>query len=326
MNPCKPLTRTALCILLAYATAGTATGEVRPASSLSDSLPQTTDSLKTPPSDSSRAGLQREKRLKSLIVTGSSAAVLGGTYLYLQKAWWSGESQPFHFDDGRDWGYASNLDKMGHVMGGVIASNLYYDAFRWAGMEERKAAWAAFGMSAGIQLAIEVKDGFAHNWGFAVGDVLFGSVGSLMPVLRKNSPFLQNTDLKFSYWQRSDKYFRGRSMTHTPVFHIDDYINQTYWVSTNLRYITQGKVEWMPDWLCLSIGWGIDAETWNSNPRGAGLGAKPEFYIAPDIDLVRLFNPKRKFWRFTLKQLNYLKFPMPTLQLTQRVKLWPVFL
>jgi hypothetical protein len=193
-------------------------------------------------------------------------------------------------------------------------------------MEERKAAWAAFGMSTGIQLAIEVKDGFAHNWGFAVGDVLFGSLGSLMPVLEKNSPFLQNTDFKFSYWQRSDKYFRGRSMTNTPVFHIDDYINQTYWVSTNLKYITQGKLEWMPDWLSLSIGWGIDADTWNSDPRGAGLGAKPEFYLAPDIDLLRLFKPKRSFWKFTLKQLNYLKFPMPTLQLTQRVKLWPVFL
>jgi hypothetical protein len=324
MNPCKPLTRTALCILLAYATAGTATGEVRPASSLSDSLPQTTDSLKTPPSDSSRAGLQREKRLKSLIVTGSSAAVLGGTYLYLQKAWWSDSSRSFHFDDGRDWRYANNLDKVAHVLGGIIASNLYYDAFRWAGMEERKAAWAAFGMSTGIQLAIEVKDGFAQNWGFSVGDVLFGSLGSLMPVLRKNSPFLQNTDLKFSHWKRSDKYFIGRSIP-PQAFHIDDYLNQTYWVSTNLKYITQGKLEWMPDWLCLSIGWGIEAESWDRHPVYRGTGGKPEIYLAPDIDLVRLFKPKRSFWKFTLKQLNYLKFPMPTLQLTQKVKLWPVY-
>ena len=276
-----------------------------------------------PEADSLTIADRKQTRGATILVAGSSVGAAAGLYIYLQKAWWAENSTNFHFDEGRDLRYANNLDKMGHLMGGIIVSDIYYDLCRGLGMNDKRAAWWGFGMGTGLQLAIEIKDGFAPDWGFSVPDIAFGAFGSLMPLLKQKSPFFKNTDFKFSYWRRSDKYFDVRALK--PGFHIDDYLNQTYWMTTSLRYLTGNRVDWIPDWLGLSIGWGIEAESWNTNPADPGSGGKPEFYISPDIDLVRLFNPKRTFWKMTLKRLNYLKIPLPTLQLTQKVRFWPVY-
>lgn len=262
-------------------------------------------------------------RNKTIIIAGSSLAALGGLNLYMKNSWWYSNAKSFHFDDGRDYKYANNLDKMGHFMGSIIVSEAYSDAGKWIGMSDKKAAWLGFGMGTGIQAIIETKDGFAPKWGFSVADLTAGTLGSLMPVLRLRSSFFRNTNFKFSYWQRTDRYFKVRNIP-TTVFHSDDYINHTYWVSTNLRYLAGQKNTWIPDWLGISVGWGNEASSWDPNPASE-YGGKPEFYIAPDIDFIKLFKPKKAFWIHTLKTLNYLKFPMPTLQISQKLKFWPVY-
>lgn len=277
------------------------------------------DTLLSPPSSNRKQNLG-----KAAALVGTSVGVLGGMYVYLQGVWWKGEARSFHFDWGRDFRYANNLDKMGHLMGGVMAADAYYDGFRWLGMPERKAAWWGFGMGIGLQVAIEMKDAFGPYWGFSMGDMAFGAFGSLQPLLKQKYSFFKHTDFKFSYWQRSTRYFDNRGWKVQP-FHIDDYLNQTYWMTTSLRYLTANKVSWIPDWLGISVGWGIEAESWDTNPNDRGTGGKPELYIAPDIDLVKLFKPKTRFWKMTLKRLNYIKFPMPTLQLTQKTKLWGIY-
>jgi hypothetical protein len=266
----------------------------------------------------------RLRRGKAIAIGGTTLSVVGGLWWYLENTWWAEDARGFRVDFNRDLRYANNLDKMGHYVGGIMTADLYYDAFRWMGMDERKAAWWGFGFGTGLQMAIEIKDGFSPDWGFSVSDIVLGTAGSLQPLLRQTSPFFRNTDVKFSYWQRSDKYFIARDLNN-PVFHIDDYINQTYWVSTNLRYITGNRIEWIPDWLNLSVGWGIDAATWNTDPSDPGTGGKPEIYLAPDIDLVRLFKPRKPFWKFTLHRLNYLKFPMPAIQFTPKVRAWGIY-
>ena len=273
------------------------------------------------------AAQQKIDRGKALMIGGTSVAAIGGLYAYFHQVWWRGETQRFHFDFNRDLRYANNLDKMGHVMGGLMTADAYVDACRWIGMTEKKSVWWAFGMSTGLQAIIEVKDGFSPTYGFSVLDITTGAAGALMPMMKQKFSFMKHIDLKFSYWQRSQKYFDARAgiILSVPAFHIDDYINQTYWLSTNLRYLLGEKEPWVPDWLNLSIGWGIDANSWNTNPADPGTGGKPELYLAPDIDLVRLFKPKKPFWRLTLKRLNYLKVPMPALQITPRVKAWGIY-
>lgn len=261
---------------------------------------------------------------KASIITGSSFISLGSLFVFMNNSWWTNNAKSFHFDNGRDLRYANNLDKMGHLMGGIIAADAYYDVGKWVGMSDKKAAWFGFAMGTGIQTVIEIKDGFSPKWGFSILDITTGSFGALMPVLKQKSSFFRNSDFKFSYLQRTDKYFKTRSIPIT-FFDIDDYLNQTYWMSTNLRYLAGQENTWIPDWLCISIGWGIEAASWNINPNDPGTGGRPEFYLAPDIDLVKLFKPKKMFWKQTLKRLNYLKFPMPAIQLTQTKKAFPLY-
>lgn len=261
---------------------------------------------------------------KTNIITGSSVVSLGSLFVFMNNSWWTNSSKSFHFDNGRDLRYANNLDKMGHLMVGIIAADAYYDMGKWVGMNDKKAAWFGFAMGTGIQAVIEIKDGFSPKWGFSIVDISAGSFGALMPILKQKSSFFKNTDFKFSYLQRTDKYFSTRNIPRT-FFNIDDYLNQTYWISTNLRYLAGQENTWIPDWLSISIGWGIEAASWNIHPTDPGTGGQPEIYLAPDIDLVKLFKPKKMFWKQTLKRLNYLKFPMPAIQLTQTKKVFPIY-
>ena len=258
------------------------------------------------------------------LVGSSSVAVFGGLFVYMKQAWWKEETTKFHFDWSRDYTYANNLDKMGHFMGGIIAADAYFDACKGLKMSDKSAAWWGFGIGAGVQMAIEIKDGLAPHWGYSVGDVTAGSLGALQPLLRQKSSFFRHTDFKASYWQRSTRYFEARGLPITAI-HTDDYLNQTYWMSTSLRYLTNEKYDKIPDWLNLAFGWGIEAESWDRNPLDPGTGGKPEFYLALDVNLLKLFKPKQKFWYQFLKRINYLKVPMPTLQLTQKPKLWGLY-
>ena len=80
--------------------------------------------------------------------------------------------------------YAKNVDKLGHLMGGIYAADIFTSSMLWAGMDKERALWygAAFGTS--MQLAIEIKDAYAPYWGFSKQDLVFGTVGSLFPVVQ----------------------------------------------------------------------------------------------------------------------------------------------
>ena len=61
-----------------------------------------------------------------LVLVGSSAAsVLAGSYVYVQKSWWSDIATEFHFDDGSDLRYALNVDKAGHFFGGFLVADMF---------------------------------------------------------------------------------------------------------------------------------------------------------------------------------------------------------
>ena len=260
-------------------------------------------------------------RLRRAVLAGTSLLTLGSTYSYLKLRWWNDGYTSFHFDDGRDFRYASNLDKLGHLLGGAFTADAYYAGFRWAGVPQRRAEWYAAGATALVQLCIEFKDGYAPTYGFSWADVTVGTLGGFWPMLQHRSPFLADSQLKFSYWQRTTKYFDQRGI-RTQAFYIDDYINQAYWFSFSPRYFGKpgSAIRRWPDWLQLSAGFGLDADTWS--PTRNGEGGLWEFYLAPDIDLVKLFKPKKPLLRTVLHLLNYIKVPMPTVQIGPTPRLW----
>lgn len=251
-------------------------------------------------------------------VGATSLLTVGSTYVYLERTWWHEKGVPFHFDAGRDLTYASGLDKVAHFTGGVFVSEVYYNAFQWAGLARKKAAWLALGSAVFVELGIELKDAYSPTYGFSWRDVTAGTLGGLWPIAQHHSGFLRDSQWKVSYWQQTPKYFTERGI---PVqrFSIDDYLNQTYWFSFSPERL--GGHRWQrtwPDWLQLSVGIGLDANSWSLNHDG--LGGKHEWYVAPDINLIKLLKPRSPLAKALIGVFKYIKIPAPTLQLGPQLR------
>ena len=259
-----------------------------------------------------------------------SSSVVGGlavSYLYVQNAWWSAEQIPFHFDDGSDFTYALNLDKAGHFLGGIQASDLFSSSMRWTGMKTTNALWYGAAFGAGLQLAIEMKDAYAPYWGFSKWDLALGSAGSLWPVLQYHNEDFNAISFKLSYYKRSNIYWqldqqRGKE-TNSFAWQ-DDYPNQTYWMAFDVNHFYD-LCCW-PDWLNLAIGYGID-DTQYLDDNLTKTGGNREFYIAFDYDLQKMFkNWDSPVGKKVLHWLNYMHFPAPTIRISPKFEFYPLFI
>jgi hypothetical protein len=266
------------------------------------------------------------KKARVIVVSSSLVAVLGGSYLYVENAWWSDKQIPFHFDDGADLTYALNVDKLGHFMGGLEAADFFSSSIKWAGMNEKKSLWYGAAFGSGLQLVIEMKDAYAPYWGFSKWDLALGSAGSFWPVAQYYNPDLKAINFKFSYYKRSNIYWdldKQRGKETNKFAWQDDYPNQTYWVTFDVNHFIETCC-W-PDWLNVAVGFGID-DTQYLNGRTKA-GGNNEWYIALDYDVPKLLKKwnsptgkKVKHW------LNYFHFPAPTIRISPKLELYPLFL
>ena len=267
------------------------------------------------------------KKGRVLLVGSSLAAVLGGSYLYVENSWWSDKQIPFHFDDGSDLTYALNVDKVGHFMGGLEAADFFSSSIQWAGMNERKSIWYGAAFGTGLQLAIEMKDAYAPYWGFSKWDLALGSAGSFWPVAQYYNTNLKAINFKFSYYKRSNIYWdldKQRGKETNKYAWQDDYPNQTYWVTFDINHFIETCC-W-PDWLNVAVGFGID-DTQYLNESNSKTGGNNEWYIALDYDVPKMLKKwnsptgkKVKHW------LNYFHFPAPTIRISPKLELYPLFL
>jgi len=266
------------------------------------------------------------KKARVIVVSSSLVAVLGGSYLYVENAWWSDKQIPFHFDDGADLTYALNVDKLGHFMGGLEAADFFSSSIKWAGMNEKKSLWYGAAFGSGLQLVIEMKDAYAPYWGFSKWDLALGSAGSFWPVAQYYNPDLKAINFKFSYYKRSNIYWdldKQRGKETNKFAWQDDYPNQTYWLTFDVNHFIETCC-W-PDWLNVAVGFGIDDTQYLNG--GTKAGGNNEWYIALDYDVPKLLKKwnsptgkKVKHW------LNYFHFPAPTIRISPKLELYPLFL
>ena len=266
------------------------------------------------------------KKARVIVVSSSLVAVLGGSYLYVENAWWSDKQIPFHFDDGADLTYALNVDKVGHFMGGLEAADFFSSSIKWAGMNEKKSLWYGAAFGSGLQLVIEMKDAYAPYWGFSKWDLALGSAGSFWPVAQYYNPDLKAINFKFSYYKRSNIYWdldKQRGKETNKFAWQDDYPNQTYWLTFDVNHFIETCC-W-PDWLNVAVGFGIDDTQYLNG--GTKAGGNNEWYIALDYDVPKLLKKwnsptgkKVKHW------LNYFHFPAPTIRISPKLELYPLFL
>ena len=261
------------------------------------------------------------------IVSGSLISSVTASYFYIEKVWWSEQSRDFHFDKGNDMVYAQNVDKAGHFMGGLLASETFSSSFLWAGLSEEKSVWYGALYGSSLQLAIEIKDAYAPHWGFSKWDLIIGSSGSFLPVLKYYYKSANAFDVKMSYYPHSNIYWElenQRGNCPSKFDWHDDYPNQTYWISADVNHFIQQ--DWWPDFLNIAVGFGID-DTQYLTQGNTKLGGENEFYIALDYNIPKLLknwnSPRGKKVK---KWLNFIKLPAPTIRISPTVEFYPFFM
>lgn len=270
---------------------------------------------------------QIKKRTKIIAATniiGYSGAMVG-----LYAAWYKNYPQSnFHvFNDSKEW---KGIDKIGHAYSAYAESKASMELWRWTGIDRKKRIWLGGMSGAFYQTVIETLDGFSKEWGWSWGDFTANVVGSGMLVAQELAWDEQRIQFKFSFHrktyndptliQRSNKIF-GSS---TAERFLKDYNGQTYWLSANLKsFFPKSK---LPRWLNVAVGTGAEGmfganenigkdANGNVNFNRTDIKRYRQWYLAPDIDLTKI-KTKKKGVKVALNILNIVKFPMPSLELS----------
>ncbi|MCF0222026.1 MAG: DUF2279 domain-containing protein [Fibrobacter sp.] len=246
-------------------------------------------------------------KLAATLGVGASAYAAAYVFVFA-KGWWDEDNQGFHFEN--DFDYAKNIDKLGHFSAGVLIGDVFYEGYRWSGLSEFKSYLFAGLTAMSTHIAIDIKDGFAPEWGFSIFDVLAGSIGGFLPMAERYIPVFKYIDLKWSYWVNSKVYYEN---TDTGIF-TDDYPNHTYWCSFKINRMLPASVrDYYPDWLAVAAGISVDDVIFHKGLGKHPKGGSYEIYIALDYDLEAL-RPQSRWARTLVRYLNYIKLPAPTIQ------------
>jgi hypothetical protein len=243
------------------------------------------------------------------IVTGTAAAAIAGVHIYQANGWWKDNRTSFHFQE--DLKYGLSVDKYGHFFGTSVASFLLRKSLRWSGLSEDAALYWGAGGALAYQAYLEVEDGL-HTWGFDRVDFACDVAGAAWPIAQHHSPFLRNFDFKYSYLPSAalnsgnGEGFQGQQHT---VF--DDYEGQTLWMSLKMKNLLPGSINHLwPEFLCISVGYAV-RDVFGKEPRSAVL-------LALDLDMTRVIPNDTPFLKLLGEALNFIKFPMPTVQLSPK--------
>ncbi len=246
------------------------------------------------------------------------------TYNYVDDIWWGDQKTEFTFDSGRDAVYALNVDKCGHFMGGLIFSDVIYSSMYNSGIDMLSSKWIGGFSGSVLQLAIEVKDAYSPYWGFSKADLAAGAFGSFWPVFQYYYDPLNAINFKFSYWNKSDHHQNLQAEMNKQSNNFswqDNYINQTYWITFNVKKAINNEV--FPDWLNIALGFSIDDSQY-LDQYNRKQGGKNELYLSLDYNLFSLFK-KKPNTRF-LKWIEYFHFPAPAIRITPKFEWYPLFM
>ncbi|MCC6817147.1 MAG: DUF2279 domain-containing protein [Saprospiraceae bacterium] len=269
---------------------------------------------------------------------GFSAAAYSSFSTGLYYAWYrKNELSSFHtFNDWNQWKF---MDKAGHMFTTYIQSELIFKGSKWAGLSNQNSMIMALSISNLFQSTIEIMDGFSHQWGFSWSDFGANLMGSAFYATQQIIWNEQKFKLKFSsqkvkYSIDSDELNnRINSLYSERLFErlLKDYNGQTYWISFHPISLWTNKKSFWPDYLNLSIGYGVSglygghSNSW-FNEGGKKIQLDPEqfprinqYYLSFDLNLSKL-KVQSPVLKTIFSMINIIKFPAPTIEFNSKGK------
>ena len=254
-----------------------------------------------------------DKKKRNILLI-SEAAIYTGALVTLNQLWYADYSRSsFHFiNDNAEW---LQMDKLGHMTVSYYWGVAGIKAYEWAGMKRKNAIWYGGLTGTFFLTAIEVLDGQSTEWGASSGDLLANTTGSLIAIAQALKWNEQRIQLKYSYspseWANTNPEQLGANHLQRTL---KDYNGQTYWLSFNLKSLLDIQSINFPQWLNVAVGHGADGMIYayqkeNDSQR------KRQFLLSLDVDLTRV-KTKSKILNTFLHSFGFIKFPMPTLELS----------
>lgn len=291
-----------------------------------------TDTFSSPP-DSAGYQAPLSKNKKIWITSSVHAGLYGGSLLILNEAWYKNYPRRgfTSFDDSKEW---LQMDKIGHGWSAYNLSRASTAAWKWAGLNDKKAAIIGSTSGFAFLTVIELLDAHSTRWGWSWSDIAANTVGTGLYMTQQVFWNEQRIQFKFSFHRknykesmlndRSDQLF-GKSWYERML---KDYNGQTYWFSANLHSFFE-KTR-LPAWLNIAVGYGAEGMHGGFDNIGRdGLGAVVfdrtdiprvrQFYLSPDIDLTKI-KTNKKWLKSVLLALNSFKVPAPALMLNSKGK------
>lgn len=253
-----------------------------------------------------------KKRKKILLI--SEASVYTVSLIGLNQLWYAGYPRSsFHFiNDNKEW---LQMDKVGHMTASYYTGVSGIQAYKWAGFSRKKAIWYG-GMTGSIFLTvIEALDGTSKQWGASPGDLIANTAGSFLAVGQALKWNEQKILLKYSYspsiWADQNPSQLGSNNIERAL---KDYNGQTYWLSFNVKSLFNIQSDNLPDWFNIAVGYGADGMLTPHQEKPEDY-RKRQYLLSLDIDLTRI-KTKNKVLNNFLHAFGFLKFPMPTIEIT----------
>jgi len=264
------------------------------------------------------------------LILGGSIALYSTALLGLNQLWYADfPHSDFHFfNDNAEW---KQFDKVGHFATAYYESLFGIQAFKWTGMNDKKAI--LFGSLYGFifQTPIEILDGFSSNWGASLGDIIANTLGSATVL----SQFLwwneQRFCLKYSFHRTPYALLRpdvlGKGLQEE---FLKDYNGATVWLSCSLNSFFHENNK-IPGWLAISFGYGAE-EMLAGRPEDIPDHLKHlnyipyrQFYFALDINPQKI-KTNKKLLKFIFSTISVIKFPAPALEFNKHgVRFHPLY-
>ena len=254
-----------------------------------------------------------DKKKRNILLI-SEAAIYTGALVTLNQLWYADYPRSsFHFiNDNAEW---LQMDKLGHMTASYYWGVAGIKAYEWSGMK-RKNAILYGGLTGTFFLtAIEVLDGQSTEWGASSGDLLANTTGSLIAIAQALKWNEQRIQLKYSYspseWANTNPEQLGANHLQRTL---KDYNGQAYWLSFSLKSLFDIQSINFPQWLNVALGHGADGMI-SAYQKENDSQRKRQFLLSLDVDLTRV-KTKSKILNTFLHSFGFIKFPMPTLELS----------